>query len=316
MNGYNLFGLKVNSDIPLARFNKRNVYKIPDATIRMEAFEPPSTGQEKTYYHPFTTYNKDIYYQDIPSIVSFLIKGKSEVLVYPPHKSPKWKAISLFFIDTILPILLIKNGIFAVNASAVASPEGNVHLFTSIKGDGKSTLAAKLVLEGYNFISDDICIIKWNEEKKQFITKCFHPYVYLWRNVINIFNKQTKKRKLRFQQIRQGVLKYAIDMKKDSTQLYLPVESITIINVKNENIPIDTSPFKGMNKINISKKIIHSHHISNVVARHKELFQFSSRVAQSLRINMINRSRLTTINDFSKYVIDEVLKKTVTGIQQ
>lgn len=309
VRGYNLYGLKLNSDIILNGYSSKKPYQQPNVILKFGKISKPKDDLDGTIYKPFTIFNKDIYYQDIPSIATYFINGSKEITIqaYPNRKN---KIIALFFIDAILPILLIKNNIFPVHASAVCTEKG-VYLFTSPHGTGKSTLATTLILRGFaKFVSDDLCILKWEEKNNRFVAKCFNPYVCLWRDTFPIFGKVFKKYK--FQLLRDKLFKYNVDFSRHASKTYQPVKAIGIINVHNEEIALSKIPLKGIEKLNTTKKIIHSSNIANVVMKHKEIFHYTSKIAQTLDLFVLNRNNLTSNIEFSNFIQDEILTKTTS----
>jgi len=307
VKGYNLYGLKINSSLPLVNFKSRAPYAHPDVNLTFGKIKPVEPNLPQTVYTPFNTFNADFFIKDIPTIAKYAIYNRKEVVI-EMYKPQKPKATLFFFYDTILPILLISNDYFPVHASAVSTDSG-VHLFSGKRGDGKSSIATALCLKDYKFVSDDICILKWDKENKQFITKCYNPMINIWGDVFPLFKeKGTKKYQPRL--IRKGILKYSLDFSKNAQKKYQKVNSINLIILENVDIPISHTPIKGIEKINVSKNIIHSHGIANVVAKSKSLFLFSGLVAKHLNINRLHRSRIHSIPNFSNYIINEIFTET------
>lgn len=307
MFGYNLYGLRVNSELVFDHFEQKKVYKNPQAILRIGKVIKPDNDLAETLYRPFTIANKNIYYQNIPSIAQYLIEGKTDVTI--DIFNNKNRAAQLFFLDSILPILLIKNGKFAVHASAVKTKNG-VFLFTAPRGVGKSTLAASLVLNGAKFISDDICILKWDEKLGKFYTKCYHPHVQLWRNIFAVFGKRINEFKVN--KVREGILKFDFDFSKYAFKKYHEVAGIVTINNVNEEKEVEHIELKGIAKINLSRNIIHTSQVSQYIASHKQLFEYSAHIAKNLDLHVVKRSRLINVKQFTKYVIEKVINSTTS----
>jgi len=304
--GYNLYGLKVNSEIKLPRYKIKKVYLNPHTVIKLGKIKKPDLGIENTVYRPFTVFNRNFYYQEIPTIARYLVKENNEVIVQS-NKRKLSPALSLFFIDTILPIILIKNGLFPIHASAIANDDG-VYLFSANRGKGKSCIAARLAVNGYSFVSDDLCVIKWDKKNDRFVAKCHHPYSYLWRNSMGIFGKNLHQYKRHF--IRKALLKVAVNMNRHSLNTYREVKGINYIEAVNEKIDVSRKVVKGMHKLNLSKNIIHSHKIANVVMKQKELFYYNGLIAKHLEFAFISRATDCPNPDLTNFIIDEILTET------
>lgn len=307
VRGYNLYGLKINSSLALNDFKSRDPYVSPDATLVLGKIKPVEPNLPDTVYAPFHIFNANLFVQDIPTIAKYAIYNQNEVVIemYNPKKP---LATIFYFYDTILPILLICNDYFPVHASAVSTDNG-VHLFSGRRGDGKSSLATALCLQNYGFIADDICILKWDKDNNQFVTKCYKPTVHLWQNMFALFKKKGVK-KYNPKMLRKGIFKYRLDYTSFAKKQYQKVNSVNLIVIENMESPISHTPYTGIAKINISKHIIHSHNIANVVAKSKNLFLFSGLIAKHLTINKIQRTSLHRVSDFSKYIIDEIFTET------
>ena len=306
MQGYNLHGLRLNSKIQLLDYKNKSQYAAPHASLKYGKVKVPKQGLEDTFYSPFIIYNSLLYIHIIPSIAKYGIYNGNEVRIELLDATKKDAAL-FFFYDTILPILLIKNDFYPIQASAVLAENG-IHLFSCRRGDGKSTLAASLCISGLKFISDDICILKWNKSKKQFESKCFYSKVHLWKSSIPIFRKNNQKVKAKF--IRNGILKYKIDFEKYASRVYSKVISINILEVLNEDKEMSKVQLKGLDKLILSKKIIHSNKVAEIIAKDQTLFTYSGLIANNLQINKISRNNLTNHSEFSKFILNEILTRT------
>ncbi len=307
ISGYNLYGLRLNSNIKLKGWKEKKPYIHPHSTLEFGKVFRPSDGLENTIYRPFSVYNKEIFFLEIPTIAKYIIYNSNKVVIELYHQNKK-NAGLIFFWDSILPILLLKNNFYPVHASAILDKYGYVHLFAGARGDGKSKLATALCLKGNFLISDDLCVLKWDKKQKTFITKSYTKHVDLWNDCISMFDGYTKEIKALY--LRKKILKYRFDLSAYAKPNYQKVKSIFFIKVFNEEMNVHTTPLKGIKKINTSKNIIHSKDIAHVIAKDQNIFKFSSLIAQHLDLYTLNRSRLTLINETSDYLINEIFTTT------
>ena len=306
--GYNLCGLKVNSSFRFKRQKAKAAYKKADVELELGKIEKIPAGLEDTVYTSFRTFNKNFYIQNIPSIAKFAIYNKRKVVI-EPYRPVKVHAVEYYFLETILPILLICNDYFPINASAVYNGQ-DIHLFTSKRGNGKSILAASLCYTHNNkFISDNICLLKWDEANQEFLTRCIDPNVCLWSNTFSLFNEKIKKYKPK--KVRQGIHKYYLNFNAHAYKKYAKVKAIHFINEINDKVDISCTEIKGFKKIEMSKNIIHSSDIAQTVSKDQHLFKYSGLIAQHLNISRIKRSKLTKVIDFANYINDEILTKSI-----
>lgn len=306
IRGYNLYGLKVNSELEIAFQNDKKPYKNPDATIMLGKAKKPSENLKRTYYRPFTIFNNELYYQEVPTIAKYLINKKGDVTV-EPYPNQNTGTVSLFFIDSILPMLLLKKNIFPIRASAIKTPKG-IFLIAAPRGVGKSVLATYFCLGGYQFIGDNLITLKWNNKTNSYQAKCFDQYVTLWKDVLPIFGE--KRKDYTFTPIRENLKKYKTDFSKHAYKLFDEVKAIIILKHINADVPLKYEEIKGFEKVNVSKKMVQSNDIARVISKHEALFKFCGQLSEKLKFYQVDRSSLLYPKAVSKFINDEIFSKT------
>jgi len=304
--GYNLYGLKVNSTFKIEGFSHRDKYVKPDAVIKFTSVTEPAPGLPETHYKPFTIFNKTFYYLNIPTIAKYYVNQGDQVSI-ELHDKKMRKAAIVFFKDTILSILLIKNKLFPIHASAVRAKDG-VYLLCYQGAEGKSSLAARLCLNGYQFLSDDKVILNWNKKQNMFTCKCYSPYVELWKDVLPIFKKSSIKLKKKV--IRKGIEKYTIDFRKNSCKKTMSIKGIFKIKVVNDKIKPNTKIIKGFKKLEIIKNQIHMNHMIDIIEANQAFFQLNTLISKHIPIIQIERSKIMSIHQVAKYIEHEIYTKT------
>jgi hypothetical protein len=91
---------------------------------------------------------------DVPGVARFGVQGPSDVVKAIPHPSAAAEEIDDVYNDSVLPLVLHVQGLEALHASAVLSPQGVV-AFCAASGTGKSTIARGLSERGYPLWADD-----------------------------------------------------------------------------------------------------------------------------------------------------------------
>ena len=303
--GFDLYGLKTNAAVNLIGMPKKKVYKNPDVLIKIEPVKRPKSGLDGTHYLPFSVYNKDFYFLDIPGVAKYYIDSNNTVSI-APHTKKKLDTAIYFFQDTVLAVLLLRNNIFPIYGSAVKLKNGGANLFCTPRGEGKSTLASVLCLFGHRLISDNFTVLVWDEKRKHFKTKAYTNYIDLWKNVFPLFKGKTFSKRL----LKKGILKYRFDFEKYTYNKFVPIEKIYIINVKNEEIPLSIEDIKGMQKIEAVNTLIKSYPHFHAFPDKQTLFSFSGKIANKIPLKKITRSKIHYINPFSKFVLNEISTKT------
>ena len=94
----------------------------------------------------------------------FLMSHGREVIFEPEDGVPV-SDCAVFLQGTVIGVLLNQRGGVVMHASAVAV-DGKAVLFCGMSGVGKSTLAAALSTRGYGMISDDVCLITFDSDRR------------------------------------------------------------------------------------------------------------------------------------------------------
>lgn len=299
--GFDLYGLKTNSEINLIGMPIKKAYKKPDVLIKFRSLKRPNPGLKKTHYLPFSVYNEEFYFLDIPGIAKYYLDSNNVVSIDPYNKKKLDVAI-YFFQDTVLAVLLLRNNKFPIYGAAVKLKKGGVNLFCTARGEGKSTLAAVLCLMGHRLISDNFTVLTWDEKRNIFKTKAYTNYIDLWRNVLPIF----KSKKLSKRLMKKGILKYRFDFKKFTFNKFVPVENIYIVNVKNEEANFAIQEISGMQKIEVVNNLIKSYAHFEAFLDKQAFFNLSGKLANKIPLKRITRSKLHYINQFSKFIHNEI----------
>lgn len=305
---YKIYELKINSAIPILHQHEQKVFKQPDIVIKIGKVRKPRKGNEDTVYKPCSIYNENFYYHHIPTIATYMVKKNGEVTVQILDKK-KMDAIIYFFNDSILPVILIQRGVFLIHGAAVRSPEGKVHVFMSDVSEGKSSLAAGLVLNHkYKLISDDKCLIMWNEKKKCFMIRSYVQHIDLWRNVLPLF--KGRERYFQIKRIREGIEKFRINFKNRSYKRAVPVDQINFLHIENVEIETTVEKLDGMKIIDAFKSQIVSQSAISGMGQNRNSFQYTVKLSKEIPCYKVTRSRLVLVVAFAKYINDEVITTT------
>lgn len=309
MHGYNLFGLKVNSELEINLVPQNDVFSTPDATIVFGKVDRPAEGQLDTVYKPFTVYNQFLYFQDIPSIAKYHIQDSSNVTI-DADKNTDNLTVQLFFLDSILPFLLIKNDLFPIRAAAIDTPHG-CFLLSGLRANGKSTLAAFCSLKGHKFVSDNLCVLKWDDERKKYSTRCYFPYASLWSDVFAMFDN--KNRKYLIHQVRDKLKKYNVNFHHHMTTEECDVEGIIMLKAENKEIDFSLRQVEGYQQVKFLKSILYSSFTARIIAKGESLFHFNTNIARQTKTYEFTRSNLHFPKDFYKMLDNEIFTGSITS---
>jgi hypothetical protein len=138
--------------------------------------------------------------------------------------------------------LLLQRGLLPLHGSALRLGDGAVILAGST-GNGKSTLAAALMEQGFTLIADELCALSIQKNSGPVLLPGF-PQILLWADTLKIFNKDISH----LTSVRPGIEKYIIPVESHNMQSHLPLERIYIL-VPNNSFEFNIIDFHGMKKI-------------------------------------------------------------------
>jgi hypothetical protein len=140
---YEVFGLKIRSEIPLPELQPMENPNDPDVTIRRSPVAAWRNGLEKW---------DDALVLAVPEVGRYRIEGGDEILVDQDRGAPD-RNLRLFLLGSAFGALLHQRGLLPLHANAVQI-DGKAVAFMGASGAGKSTLAAWFYDQGYRIIAE------------------------------------------------------------------------------------------------------------------------------------------------------------------
>lgn len=132
--------------------------------------------------------------------------------------------------------LLRQRGYLVLHASAV-NIEDKAVVFLGGSGDGKSTTAAEFYNRGYNFITDDVLRVKFDENNRPFAIPSF-PRAKLWKDIIEYMKNHSNLAK-----IHPEIDKYSFNVDNCFKTKQVPIKNIYVLenDAQNRIIPLTNS---------------------------------------------------------------------------
>ncbi len=150
---YKVCGLNVLSEVRIPIFQAINVSHSHNIKITLS-----NNPTNKDFQDSDTIFSDNsIYYKSKPGLI-FKILSNSDIIVFNTQEIDKEKIWEIL-IGLPLGYALRKKGFMVMHGSSVVLNNQAVCIVGS-SGLGKSTLAISLVERGFNFLTEDLCIIK------------------------------------------------------------------------------------------------------------------------------------------------------------
>lgn len=178
---YSLFGLKVRSAIPIPELISSQWSGRPDVSISQAALDPRGTQSG------YNVIGEEILL-DIPRVARFSITGGNSIRVDPVAGAPA-RNVRLYLLGSGIGALLHQRRLLPLHANAIAI-DGKAIAFMGKSGAGKSTLAAWFHDEGYQVISDDICVVSAGDGIQPRVFPGI-PRLRLWQDALEASGRRT-----------------------------------------------------------------------------------------------------------------------------
>ncbi|MEA3003034.1 MAG: hypothetical protein QOH81_1822 [Sphingomonadales bacterium] len=172
---YAVFGLRIRSEIALPELPAAATEGAPHVEIRFGGTEAPDEGPAGYSVSDAGTLLR------IADVGRFLIRDGREILVEPaPDASAR--NLRLFLLGSALGALLHQRGLLPLHANAIEL-DGRAVAFSGHSGAGKSTIAAWFHDRGHRILSDDVCVIGFDEAGRALAYPGI-PRLRLWREAL------------------------------------------------------------------------------------------------------------------------------------
>lgn len=155
---YKTYGLVIHSEVKIEGLTSEPSQDTPDVKIRLGKLDVTQHTLIKGFLIKEVTPNGFLY--GIKDLATFLISDGKQIIVDPLSPEPElWQ---MYLLGSVMGALLQQRGFLTLHGSAFLH-DNKAHLILGASGMGKSSIAMALHQKGHEFLTDDICAIKFNE---------------------------------------------------------------------------------------------------------------------------------------------------------
>ena len=275
---YTAFGLQISSEPELPGLMPGTGK--PDLTIRFgevpSNLPEPVKGKGVVY-----ELNNNSFLLKVPGVARFLVKDGHEIVIEKEKNSTEVD-LGWFTINTPIGVLLYQRGYLPMHASAIEVKGGCV-IFTGVSGVGKSTILASFHQHRYPVLADEICAVSLSDKGIPYV----HPgvaYIYLWRDVLDHFEKDVSTLKHRH----NNPEKYKVPIDEKFYTMPLPLVRVYILSTKNtEGIVIEE--IKGQEKFLPVKQNAYRYRIGDAISNPAASFNMQTSIGKHAIVKRISR---------------------------
>ncbi|MDB5692731.1 MAG: hypothetical protein JWO81_1794 [Alphaproteobacteria bacterium] len=172
---YAVFGLRIGSEIALEELPRAEGDGEAQVDIRLG-----ETGADAEGIAGYSVSDAGTLLR-VPDVGRFLIRDGREILVEPAAGASD-RNVRLFLLGSALGALLHQRGLLPLHANAIEM-DGRAVAFSGHSGAGKSTIAAWFHDRGHRILSDDVCVIGFDETGRALAYPGI-PRLRLWREAL------------------------------------------------------------------------------------------------------------------------------------
>lgn len=303
MYKYTIFGLNVESKIELGHYPQTQFKGKTRVTIKKGKLTRPEDDLPKTVYKPYSVFNNDIYFLDVGGIAKFSIT-QSEIII-DKYKSSNWQDVFAFLFDGVFTVMLLKNDVFVFHAMAIKIKKQTI-MFCGASGIGKSTLAVFLASKmDAKIIEDDKCLLVLNKKTGKIQIKNQYPFVEVWKPQVGFAHRIKGLKPI--SKVRKNIKKFRYNIQDHIPKRALNVDRIVLMNMTRHEDDIIYEEVTGIRKVNVVKNYSHMHYIVPALGKNKEHFKAIAEVVQGLPVHSVDKSRLTSLEDFLTFIENEII---------
>jgi hypothetical protein len=221
------FGLKIASEIKFPELLTFEFATPPDVHI-IFGITPVALNGNDVVNLVGVSISATEYLLKFINIANYYVTNGNKIIVKPLPGADE-KSIRLFLLSNAMAALLHQRDVICLHASAIEYNDGII-LFCGQTGSGKSTAVSMLQQKGHKIFSDDVCVLKPNDNG---VIAAFssYPMVKLWKDG---FAKLGIEIPNEIYRVRPQLPKYACFYHEQFEVNAKPVKQIYILNKINQ----------------------------------------------------------------------------------
>ncbi len=296
---YKVFNLQCSSEIPLPSLVPIDKNEDVDFEVVLGTVGP-DFKIEPNVIKPFTQFNENEFYYQVPDIAKYFVSNGNKVVIEP--LSEDWDSILLLFYSNCIAAILFQNNQIPFHVSGVMDKKDGLWLFAAPSRTGKSTTALKLKERGYSLFTDDTALI--SVENQECIAIASYPVLRAWENTMNNQEVYTLGEA---KQLRAEINKFGIAFHNEFISDSRKVKGIIFIEMQGDSIEIERlKPAVGMQ--NLGNNIYRNTWIHGM---NKQLLQFKIVSAISQKVPFWKATRpkdKPSFDTFSDAIIEQIIE--------
>lgn len=268
MRQFDFYGYRLSSPWDLSWLQPWRESEIAPVELTMIEAEVPESLPDSVERGPFIEIGREgEVLLDMKHAGRFLLRNGREILV-SPYVSPQSEAFQSFLTGSVAGLIFHQNSRLALHASAVVVRDKAI-LLSGWATVGKSTLAAALIEQGAEFLSDDLCLV--DVSKKGIMVAAGPPRIRLWPDAGDHLGVPDETRC----PLRPGLRKFTL-----LTQVALPARAGLLVRAEDaHHRAVHFERLRGMHSVMPPHSLVYQHLFAGLLQRQKPMLTALSMLA-------------------------------------
>lgn len=297
---YKTYGLVIHSEFEIEGLVLASSTETPDVEFKLSKLDVAPYSLIKGFLIKEVTPEGFLY--GIKDLATFLITDGKTVLADPlTQESERWQ---MYLLGSVMGALLQQRGFLTLHGSAFLFND-RAHLILGASGMGKSSIAMALHQKGFEFLTDDICAINFNDAGIPYL---FYGsrHIKLWEDAIK--NLDTAQEQMA--RVRQNLPKFRLLLEEGNHDVTHALGHIFALNITRLEDDIVT-----FNKLNTLENLqflnlnVYRKQFLQDMNLEKNAFHMLSQLANSASGVVLSRTQARTNVRFVAEKIEEFLKQ-------
>lgn len=243
--------------------------------------------------------NEQHFSLSVPEVADYWAADGKRIWVKPMAEVDE-ASVRLFLNGSVFGAVLHQQGLVPFHASSFQYKE-KVVLIAGMSGAGKSSTTAAFCTSGAQFINDDINPVEVSGDIIRL--KKIRSRVKLWDDSLDSLAMTQDG----FQAVRPGIDKFYVPLESTTSEDYLPLHHIVILNKYNGNECSLVKP-SGIEKYNLLRRHIYRlAYLRGMPETDRNYFAKLLKIAKSVDVTIVNRPSQIAVQDTVAFIQQNVL---------
>lgn len=282
---YSLFGFTIQSELRLFGLSETAQAENSQVKIEYTTDVPKELKVEKILLGVNYANSDNEFLFELPKVARYYVSNGTRIQITPLCEASE-KEIVFFLMNPVFIILLYQRGFLPFHACAVEK-KGKAFLISGAVASGISSLTAGLLIQGFNLLADDLCVL--TEKEGQFFVEPYFNGVSLWRDVVQHLNIDVTKPSgiwTASESIREGFERFSlsVDANKFMSKA-IPLScffQVSTTRLKQEDASITALQDKAAFSTLLNQ--LYFSHLIHSTQQKKQSFHFITQLAQNIEI--------------------------------